>query len=286
MMTTTRAAVRSVDGTEIAYETIGSGRGLLVLGGAWRRGRDYRRLARELAPSFSVHLLDRRGRGDSGPQGARYSIEREVEDLQAVQQETGARLVFGHSFGGLIAMEAARRSSAFTDVIAYEPGVSVAGSMPLAWLAPYRELLTAGDRRGAFAAMVRGAGGAPTALERMPLWYVKLILRVFIRGDSWRRVEPLLECALAEHEQVARVAEQPIDRYHEIDARVVLLGGAKSRLHFTTTVFDAISAVIPNADSELIPGLGHTGPDEQAPELVAARVREHVLKAGPSALRR
>jgi hypothetical protein len=33
----------------------------------------------------------------------------------------------------------------------------------------YRERLAVGDRRGAFAATVRGAGGAPPSLKRMPL---------------------------------------------------------------------------------------------------------------------
>ena len=71
----------------------------------------------------------------------------------------------------------------------------------------------AGDRRGAFAAMVRGAGGAPRALERMPLWYVKLMLRLFIRQDRWRPMDPLLETALIEHEQVAALDDGSAERY-------------------------------------------------------------------------
>jgi pimeloyl-ACP methyl ester carboxylesterase len=150
--------VRSQDGTAISYETMGAGDGLVVLGGAWRARQDYLRLARALAPGFTVHLVDRRGRGGSGPQGADYSIERELEDLIAVQAETGATAVFGHSYGGLVALAAARRSNVFNDVVVYEPGVSVAGSVPLGWMDRYGELLAAGDRRGAFAAMVRRAG--------------------------------------------------------------------------------------------------------------------------------
>lgn len=73
--------VTSRDGTAIGYETVGQGDGVLVLGGAWRTARDYLRFARALADPFAVHLIDRRGRGRSGPQGASYSIEREIEDL-------------------------------------------------------------------------------------------------------------------------------------------------------------------------------------------------------------
>jgi pimeloyl-ACP methyl ester carboxylesterase len=277
MTTTKPQIVRSEDGTAIGYESLGAGEGLLVVGGAWRSSRDYLPFARALAESFAVHLIDRRGRGRSGPQAADYSIEREIEDLFAVQAQTDARIVFGHSYGGLIALEAARRSTVFSDVVVYEPGVSVAGSIPLGWIPRYRALLAAGDRRGAFAAMVRGAGGAPPALERMPLWYVKLMLRLFVNEDRWQQIDPLLETGLAEHEQVAALDEGTVRRYQAVSARVVLLGGGRSRSNFTTTPFEQLKATIPNSTSELILGLDHTAPDEKAPDRVAERVRHHLL---------
>jgi len=270
-------AVRSADGTTIGYETVGAGQGLLVVGGAWRAARDYLPFATALSGAFTVHVVDRRGRGRSGPQGEDYSIEREVEDLLAVQEQTGATIVFGHSYGGLIALEAARRAPVFSDVAVYEPGVSIAGSIPLGWMGLYRERLAAGDPRGAFAAMVRGAGGAPRALERMPLWYVKLMLRLFIKQEHWRHIEPLLEAGLAEHEQVAALDDTSIDRYQAITARVILLGGAKSRPFATTALFDQLAAALPDTTSELIDGLGHTAPDENAPEVVADRLRRHLM---------
>lgn len=227
---------------------------------------------RALAPAFTVHVIDRRGRGGSGPQGADYRIERELEDLLAVQARTGAAAVFGHSYGGLVALEAARRSAVFTDVVVYEPAVSIAGSIPLGWLDRYRELLATGDRRGAFAAMVRGAGGAPAALERMPLWYVKLILRLFIREDRWRQMDRLLGQALVEHEQVAALDDGSAERYRGLAAHVVLLGGARSRPQFTATLFDRLTAVIADCATEVIDGLDHLGPDEKGPEVVARAI--------------
>lgn len=269
--------VRSEDGTAIGYESLGAGDGLLVVGGAWRSSRDYLPFSQALAESFTVHVIDRRGRGRSGPQGADYSIEREIEDLFAVQAQTDARIVFGHSYGGLIALEAARRSTVFSDVVVYEPGVSVAGSIPLGWIARYRALLAAGDRRGAFAAMVREAGGAPPALERMPLWYVKLMLRLFINEQRWQQIDSLLETGLTEHEQVAALDDNTIRRYQAISARVVLLGGSSSRSNFTTTPFEQLTATIPNSTTELLLGLDHTAPDEKAPDRVAERVRHHLI---------
>jgi pimeloyl-ACP methyl ester carboxylesterase len=271
----TESTTTSADGTTIGYETVGRGDAVLVVGGAWRAADDYLALACALASTFTVHVIDRRGRGRSGPQGPAYSIEREVEDLLAVQARTDARIVFGHSFGGLVALETARRSVAFTDLIVYEPGVSIGGSIPVGWMAPYQDRLVAGDRRGAFATMVRGAGAAPPVIERLPLWYLKLVLRAAIRGSEWRRTDSLLEVSLAEHGQVVAVDDGSADRFRAIAARTLLLGGAKSRPRYTTTLFEQVAAVIPDVTTELLPGLDHVGP-EKAPEAVAERVREQL----------
>jgi pimeloyl-ACP methyl ester carboxylesterase len=228
-----------------------------------------------LGGAFAGHVIDRRGRGRSGPQGLRYSIERELEDVFAVQALTGARIVFGHSYGGLIALEAARRSDVFSDVIVYEPGVSIGGSIPLGWMTPYRDRLLAGDGRGAFTEMMRGAGGAPTLVERLPLWYLKLILRVVIKDAEWRRVEPLLEGALLEHEQVGALDHGSAQRFGTIRARTILLGGGKSRPCYTTTLFEQLATAIPSATIEILPGLDHLGP-EKAPDQVARSMRKHL----------
>ena len=82
------ATVRSADGTPIGYRSLGSGPGLVVVGGALRSGQDYVELARHVAPHATVHLMDRRGRGSSGPQGVGYSLATEIEDLLAVQAAT------------------------------------------------------------------------------------------------------------------------------------------------------------------------------------------------------
>lgn len=67
----------------------------------------YDNLVNALAASFTVHYVHRRGRGASGPQGHPYRIERELADVAAVLMATGARAVFGHSYGGLLALRSA-----------------------------------------------------------------------------------------------------------------------------------------------------------------------------------
>jgi pimeloyl-ACP methyl ester carboxylesterase len=255
----THETVRSADGTAIAYTSLGSGPGLIIVGGALAAGQHYRPLAEALAAaSFRVHVIDRRGRGESGPQGAHYSVEKECEDLLAVQAATRASMVFGHSFGGLVALETAARHRVFPRIAVYEPGVPVGATARLGWIPRYRQLLAAGDRRGAFACFVRGSGFTP--LSRLPLWYARMILRIAVRGAHWEQIEPLLESNLAEHEKLTQLASENIDRYGAIEAGVLLLGGSKSPPFASADVFEALAGVIPDTAIAIIDGAEHLSP--------------------------
>jgi len=97
--------VTSADGTTIEYFTFGSGAPVIVIPGSLATAEDYVRFAHALGKHFTVHVLERRGRSRSGPQGPHYNIDRECEDLLAVRCETKACRVVGHSFGGLVALE-------------------------------------------------------------------------------------------------------------------------------------------------------------------------------------
>ena len=272
------AAVTSSDGTAIGYQTLGSGEGVILIGGTLRSARDYMPLARLLARSLTVHVMDRRGRGASGPQGMGYSIEKECEDLLAVHHQTGAAMVFGHSYGGLVSLETTLRSGAFRRVAVYEPYVSVAGSVPVSWLSEYRRLLAAGDTRGAFAVMARGAGHAPGMLARMPLGLVRALMYC-LPNSQWRQLEPLLPAALAENEQIARLDAPTVGRFASVTARVLLLGGAKSPA-LTSQALQALHEVVPGSELELLDGLRHTAPETKKPVAVAEALGRFLHPSG------
>lgn len=81
-----RAGARQrVPGGAIGFHTVGDGEPLLIVGGALCSAESYLPLAQMLSTHFTVHVIDRRGRGTSGPQGPNYSIDRESEDVLAVQ---------------------------------------------------------------------------------------------------------------------------------------------------------------------------------------------------------
>lgn len=108
--------IRSPDGTRIAYEVEGAGPALLLLQGLeeergiwWRLGHGDR-----LAHHFTVITIDRRGIGESDmpERPEAYSVDRLLDDVQAVIDDTGFTdfLVWGHSFGGSIGLQLAVRS--------------------------------------------------------------------------------------------------------------------------------------------------------------------------------
>jgi len=63
--------------------------------------------------------MDRRGLGDS-TDAAVYSIEREADDVaQVAAQLPEPVFVLGHSFGGIVTLEALKRSNCFKRAVLY-----------------------------------------------------------------------------------------------------------------------------------------------------------------------
>jgi pimeloyl-ACP methyl ester carboxylesterase len=261
------SSATSADGTTIGYLSVGNGPGLVLVGGVLSSASTYLPLAEALAEHFTVHVMNRRGRPLSGPQLPGHSIETESADVLAVAKATQARVAFGHSFGGLVVLETARHDPVFDELYLYEPGVSIAGSLDPAWLDGYDHLLQQGDRRGAFAWMVKNAGFAPRALAAMPLWYVKGVLRLAIRGSRWESMVGLLEANLIEHRIVAAADAPDASRFSTITAHTHLIGGANSPDVLSRRLLGELAEAIPRADAQILPGLGHLAPEDQPSQL-------------------
>jgi pimeloyl-ACP methyl ester carboxylesterase len=276
----------SSDGTEIGYCSLGEGRGLIIVGGALTSCSAYLPLARRLAGAFEVHVMDRRGRPRSGPQRPGHSIEYECADLAAVAEATGATAVFGHSFGGLVALETARRHERFDLLYVYEPGVPVDQRFDFSWVDGYEKLLQRGDPRGAFALMVKHAGFAPRFLAAMPLWFVRALLSLAIRGQRWHSMELLLQANLVEHRILAALDAPTPHRFSAITARTILMGGTKSPSFISRQLLAELNDVIPESTVQVLPGLGHAAPEHQphqiAPAILASAIysQEKVVQTG------
>ena len=124
----------------------------------------------ELEDAFTVIAVDRRGRGDSGDQPQHYALAREFGDVASPSSATPARerVLFGHSYGALVAAGAAALLPELPKLVLYEPpmGGVLAGED---WTGRFEERLDAGDReRGRSARSSRTS--AATARPRSTRW--------------------------------------------------------------------------------------------------------------------
>jgi pimeloyl-ACP methyl ester carboxylesterase len=120
----------SADGTKIAFDQTGEGPPIILVVGAFNDRSTGAALAKALESRFTVLNYDRRGRGASGDT-LPYSVEREVEDLDALIREAGgAARVFGYSSGGTLALEAAARGLNITKLALYEAPFMVGDDGP------------------------------------------------------------------------------------------------------------------------------------------------------------
>jgi pimeloyl-ACP methyl ester carboxylesterase len=277
MSTTTDAthAVLSQDGAKISYLTMGSGPSVLVIPGTLSMAADYAAFARALAEHFTVHIIERRGRGLSSPQGDDYSMLKEREDVLALQQKTGAPFLVGHSFGGLVALEAARNNPLLTKIAVYEPGVSIDGSIPMHWMPGYEKKLAEKKYLDAFVEFSLGIG--PERARNTPPWLMKLLLPLFLNSHERNLMLGLLPENLREHQEVARL-DSSYENYREIPADVLLMYGGKSNVTWVDMSMERLAAVLPRSETKEFPKLDHFGIDKKAPREVARAVSAYFLK--------
>jgi pimeloyl-ACP methyl ester carboxylesterase len=281
MTVTTASTVTSPDGTRLAYRQFGSGPGLVLVHGAMESALSHQQLAEALADRFTVTLYDRRGRGASGPSGADYSVRKEVEDLAALLQETGARFVFGVSAGGVIALEAALALPALQRVAVYEPALRINGFPATDFLARYDQELAQGRVAAALVTGMQGARLGPAFFNALPRWLMEaLTARMLAAEDqsaapgqvTMRQLAPTLR----QDFQLIAATDGALARYAGLRAQVLLLGGSASPAWLTAGVA-ALSQALPQAQRITFPGLGHeaSGNRNQRghPQRVAAALR-------------
>jgi pimeloyl-ACP methyl ester carboxylesterase len=106
--------VLSTDGTRIAYELIGAARPALVLVYGWSCDRTYWNAQLELSRDFTVVTVDLAGHGESECGREAWSIAAFGSDVALVVTLNGLEdvVLVGHSMGGDVILEAARRLSA------------------------------------------------------------------------------------------------------------------------------------------------------------------------------
>lgn len=166
----------SKDGTQIGYNTTGTGPAVILIDGAFcfRGFGPMPALAPLLAPHFTVYTYDRRGRGESGDT-LPFALEREFEDIDAlIQHAGGAAFLFGTSSGAGLALRAAASGLNVTKLAMYEPPYD---DNNLANAAVFKrdiaQAVAAGQNGEAVTVFMRYVGTPPEAIAGMqqaPMW--------------------------------------------------------------------------------------------------------------------
>jgi pimeloyl-ACP methyl ester carboxylesterase len=277
----TTCFVTSKDGTTIGYRQLGHGPGLVLLHGHMESAHSHIELAEALATNFTVYLPDRRGRGLTGPYGKDHSIQKDVEDMDALLTKTGARYVFGVSSGGIIGLQAALSLPTIHKAAIYEPPLLINGSFPTAWLTRFEREIAQGNVASALITAMKGTQMGPPVFKVVPRPLLELLISMAMKKEdkkakdyniTMRMLAPTLHY---DFQVVIEMAEK-VERFKAIEAEVLLLGGSKSPAYFKVAL-DALEKVLPQATRIEFPGLGHGGSGNMnrggKPERVAQELR-------------
>lgn len=273
--------VASSDTTTIGYRQVGQGPGLVILHGAMEWSLSHIDLAQALADAFTVYLPDRRGRGLSGAYAADHSAGRDIEDLDAILTETGARYLFGVSSGAIVSLLAALELDTIHKVAIFEPPLFPNDREPTAILERFDTEMAQGKLSAALVAGMQGAQMGPAFLNAVPPWLLRPLAATAMRKDdrngadghvTMRTLAPTLHYDFS----LALEASGGADRFSSISADMLLLEGSKSPTYLKAAVA-MLAEALPRARRVELPGVGHgaAGNTDQGgqPGAVAAELR-------------
>lgn len=260
--------ITSQDGTIIAYDCVGQGPALLLIGGALNNRGSGAELAGLLAPNFSVYTVDRRGRGDSGDTPP-YVAAREVEDLQALVNEAGGSVfLYGHSSGAVLCMDAA---NTFPDKIKklalYEPPFAVDDSrVPVAadYVAHLNELVAEGRRGDAVEYFL-------TSAVQMPPEFVAQMRK----GPGWSSMEAVAHTIAYDGMIMGDTMSGkplPATRWTKVTMPTLVMDGGNSPTWMHHAV-QAAAKILPHAQHRTVEGQTHAAD----PKLLAPILQEFFL---------
>jgi pimeloyl-ACP methyl ester carboxylesterase len=266
--------VYSRDGTAIAFDKVGQGPALILVGGAFQyRSFDARtaQLANLLGNNFTTFHYDRRGRGDSGNTQP-YALEREIEDLDALVEEAGGTaFLFGHSSGALLALDTARKHpNKIVKLAVYEPPFVVDDSRPALsndLLIHLKGLIEADRRDDAVAYFLTKAVGVPdgmvAGMRQSPMWPgFTEVAHTLIYDASLSYDATMVNGALVGKPRLS-------ERWQSITTPTFVINGAASPQWMHASA-QALAEILPNARRRTLEGQDH-GP---APEVLAPVLEE------------
>lgn len=253
---------QSADGADVTYERRGDGQPLILLHGGMAP-REYWNAVVPYFDDFGAVLPRRPGFGtclDSlETTSAADVLDRETEYVRSlVDAVDGKPILFGHSFGALTALEAAR-DVAVEAVLAYEPAILPDGFREQADLADRMEQLIEDGQRC-------------EAVKR----YIETVLHPdgIDDLDGWLAGWPVWPGCVDLAEEVVRM-NRAVERYElpahlDIDAPVLVMSGTDGPAFLRKSARD-VHETLPHSRFVEFDGVSHSGPGE-APDLISSEV--------------
>jgi pimeloyl-ACP methyl ester carboxylesterase len=193
--------------------------------------------------------MDRRGRGASGD-SLEYSLKKEAEDVAAVvDSRKGEVFVFGHSYGGVAALEAAYLTKHIAKLMLYEPPLHEPDGPNLAAADQVEQLVRNGSPEQALILFQKTIVQQPAEeIERMrsrPNW-PNLVATIAMQPRQMR--------ALAAYKFDA-------DRMRKIKIPTLLLLGTDTRSYYIKQSIEALQISLPSPKLVELEGQGHNAVD-------------------------
>lgn len=249
------------DGCRLAYLVEGAGPIVVFVHGGLGRGSGWLGVTGLLR--FTCVMLDQRGHGASD-WGGGPRLAPAVKDLLDVIDEIGPiHALVGHSYGALVALEAARQatSTQIPRLAVYEPPLSLAGPiMDRERLAHISSAVAAGDWEEALRLHLGSAIGGMSSTDADAFASNPMLRAAFadlvVQAPS---IAPCLETV---------VTLDDAEPYGRIDVPTLLLVGSESvDVPFRRTI-DALHRSIPDSDVAILDGQTHLA-TMFAPHLIA-----------------
>lgn len=250
------SSVVSTDGTAIGFESFGAGPPLVLVHGGTADRTRWAPVRERLAERYTVHTVDRRGRGLSTVEAEQYDLRREGEDIAAVVAAVGPDVyLFGHSYGALCSLEVALITDAIGRLALYEPPLPTPGHVVIE-TEVLSQLKAITDREALLAAFFREALRLPQAavdaMQGTPIWQARLAA---------------VHTILRELDQVQEF--QADERLSKIDIPVRLFLGTESP-EYLKSATEAVASRIGGADIVPFHGQAHLAMDGDPDQFVAA----------------
>ena len=245
--------------------TAGAGPDFVLIHGSLDRSAGMLKLSRRLDTAWRVTRYDRRGYGRSTPHAGPFTLDAQIADLVALIHGLGRAgapvVLFGHSFGGNVALGVADRYPELVRAVAiYES--------PLSWVEWWPR-----DSAGAEAAML--ADDPENAAEAF--------MRRLIGDNRWERLPESTRDARRREGpamlgELADLRSGPPWHPDRIVVPVLTMFGERGRPHHHQGM-DWVAGAVPDGRVRMVPGAHHFGPNTH-PDAVAELLNEFVQPLG------